>query len=272
MSLVLDKIFNLDCIEYMKTLPDECVDCIITSPPYSNQRIDTYGGVNECDYPEWLFSVCKEIFRILKPTGSFVLNIKEHVVNGCRSTYVLKTVLLLSELFMWNDTFIWNKENPFPTGCTKRCKDAFEYCYLFVKSKDYKFDSTKCLVPSTSKNLEAEKRRNGKKASSVTNGSGMSMHNRYASDMVRPSNVISLPTDNSNHEHPATFPLQLPKFFIKILTDVGDVVFDPFCGSGTTLVAAKQLKRHYIGTDVVSRYVDISEDRLRKTQVPLLIC
>lgn len=261
-DLKLNTVINADCLSYMKTMPSDCINVIITSPPYANQRINTYGGINSEDYVKWFIDIATEIYRILKPTGSFVLNIKEHTNNGRKDTYVLELILALSKIFIWNDTYIWNKTNPFPTGNKKRLKDGFEYCYLFTKTKDYKFNPNNVLIPSTSKYLESEKHRKNKGSHNVSNGSGMNMKNRYVSDMVRPSNVITLPTDTTNHKHPATFPIALPTFFIKLLSDENDVIYDPFCGSGTTLVASKQLNRHYIGTDIIKEYIDISEERL----------
>lgn len=260
----LDNIANEDCLKYMQSLPDNCIDAVITSPPYAEQRSNTYGGISADDYPEWMAEIGKEIFRILKPSGSFVLNIKENVTNGARSTYVLKTVLILSEIFIWSDTYIWNKSNPFPTGSKKRLKDGFEYCYLFTKTKNHKFNPNNVLIPSTSKWLESEKKRKNKGAHKVTNGSGMNMSSRCASDMVRPSNVLTLPIDSTNHKHPATFPVSLPLFFIKLLTDENDIIYDPFAGSGSTLVAAKQLNRHFIGSEIQSIYVDIANERLQR--------
>ena len=246
----IDKMICADCLAYMKTMPEESVDLVVTSPPYAQQRKKAYGGIDKNDFPLWFLNVSREIYRILKPTGSFVLNIKEHVENGRRSTYVLKTLLLLSEVFIWNDTYIWNKTNPFPTGSKRRLKDGFEYCFLFTKTKEYKFYPNNVLVKSTSKYLESEKRRKNSGSHDVNNGSGMNMSRRYVSDMVRPSNVISFPTDTTNHSHPATFPLALPDFFIRLLTEEGDLVYDPFAGSGTTLRAAENLGRHYLGTDI----------------------
>ena len=246
----------------MKSLPDNSIDVVISSPPYAEQRSDTYGGISEKDFPGWMAKIGEEIFRILKPSGSFVLNIKEHVRNGARSTYVLETVLVLSKRFIWSDTFIWYKTNPFPTGSKKRLKDGFEYCYLFTKTKNHKFNPNEVLVQSTSKWIESEKRRKNRGAHPVKNGSGMNMSTRYISDMVRPSNVITLAVDTSNHAHPAVFPIGLPSFFIKLLTDEGDTVYDPFAGSGTTLLAAKQLNRHYVGTEINADYIPIIQKRL----------
>lgn len=258
-----NKIICMDCIQYMKSIPDNEIDLVVTSPPYAQQR-KNYQGISENDFPDWFSTVGREIQRVLKPSGSFVLNIKEHVNNGVRSAYVLKTVLLLSEIMNWTDTYIWNKTNPFPTGSKKRLKDGFEYCYWFTKTNDYQFFPENVLVKSQSKWLESEKKRKNKGVHNVTNGSGMNMSKRISTDMVRPSNVLTLPVDTTNHQHPATFPLGLPEFFIKLMTKEGDIVYDPFAGSGTTLLAAKQLNRCYIGTEINTDYVKLTKNRLKE--------
>lgn len=258
----LDKVFNQDCLEYMKTLPDDCVDTIITSPPYAEQRTDTYGGIPESEYQEWFMGVAREIYRVLKPTGSFILNIKEHVNAGARSPYVYKLVLALSELFIWNDTFIWNKPNAFPSGNDKRLKDGFEYCYMFTKTKDYKFFPKNVLVRS--KSYESEIRRTNKGVHNTNNKSGMNMSVRVANEYVRPSNVLEINAGCYGSDHPAAFPVDLPLFFIKLLTEEEDLVYDPFAGSGTTLYAAKQLERHFIGTEIMPEYIPIIENRLNQ--------
>ncbi|MBQ9030137.1 MAG: site-specific DNA-methyltransferase [Oscillospiraceae bacterium] len=251
-----------DCAELLRLLPDASVDLVMTSPPYAERRKDTYGGIAEADYPEWIAGIAKEIHRVLKNSGSFVLNIKENVVDGRRSTYVLESVLRIAQIFRWTDTYVWVKPNPFPTGNRKRLKDGFEYCFWFTKSKGYKFFPEQVLVPSANKDLEAEKRRKNKGEHPVTNGSGMNMSRRVATDMVRPSNVLTLPVDSTNHEHPASFPVALPTFFIKAMTEEGDVVLDPFAGSGTTLFAAQQLGRDWIGFEIIPRYTEIAQERL----------
>ena len=92
----------------------------------------------------------------------------------------------------------------------------------------------------------------------------MNMSTRMANDMVRPSNVISIPVGGIHQLHPATFPLALPTFFIKAMTKPGDVVLDPFAGSGTTLQAAEQLGREWIGFEIVEDYVEICRERIGK--------
>lgn len=257
-----NQIILSDCIEYMKHLPMNSIDLVVTSPPYAKQRENTYGGITEKDYADWMYSIGKEIYRVLDSSGSFVLNIKENVIAGERSSYVMETVMNLSEIFHWADTYIWVKSNPFPTGSNKRLKDGFEYCYWFTKTKEYKFFPDNVLEKSKSRFLESEKKRKNKGKHYTSNQSGMNMEKRYISDYVRPSNVITFPSDTTNHEHPATFPIALPSFFIRLMTEENDIVFDPFMGSGTTMVACKKLNRQYLGCDIVEQYVEIAKKRV----------
>lgn len=254
-----------DCIELLRSIERESVDLIVTSPPYAERRKGQYEGVQASDYPEWMLNVVRESMQTLKETGSFVLNIKEHVTDGVRDTYVFETVLRIAREFRWVDTYIWAKKNPFPTGSKRRLKDAFEYCFHFAKTRNYKFNPNNALVPADSRFLESERRRMNKGVHNTNNGSGMNMSKRVSSsELVRPSNVILLPTDTSNHLHPATFPIGLPERFIKLMTDRGDVVLDPFVGSGTTGCAAISLGRSFIGFDISSEYCDMARTRIRK--------
>lgn len=246
----------------MDRLPFNSVDLIMTSPPYAEQRKQVYGGVGETEYVDWFYARAEKMYRILKPTGSFVLNIKEHVSAGVRSFYVWHLVEKLGGLFRFSDTYIWVKTNPFPTGNPRRLKDGFEYCFWFTKTPQYKFFPNNVLTPSTSVWLESEKRRKNMGEHNCTNGSGMNMNKRCSPDLVRPSNVITLPTDTTNHLHPAVFPTGLPRFFINLMTEPSDLVLDPFCGSGTTLLASSMLERKFIGMDIYPQYVEISRLRL----------
>ena len=101
-----------DCAEQLKKLPDDSVDLIVTSPPYADQRKTTYGGIAVNQYVEWFLPITKELLRVLKPTGTFILNIKEKVQNGERSTYVLELILeMRKQGWLWTEEFIWHKKN-----------------------------------------------------------------------------------------------------------------------------------------------------------------
>lgn len=262
----INQVHLMDCLDFLKSLPDDFVDLVVTSPPYALKRKDVYGGISEKEYPDWLFSVSVEIMRTLKPTGSLVMNIKEGCNNGCRQQYVLEYQLMMVKAYRWVETFIWHKTNPFPTGNKKRLKDGYEYCFQFCKTPDYKFFPDNCLQKSESIWQPLQKKRKNQGAFLMTNGSELHMSKRIDSEYVRPSNVITFASSCLNIDHPAVFPLNLPEFFIKLMTEEGDLVCDPLMGSGTTAIAACRLKRNFIGSESKFEYVQLTNKRLN-TQV-----
>lgn len=261
----LNTVIHGDCISTLAELCStggEFADLIIFSPPYAEQRKDTYGGIPEEDYPHWMFSIVCASMAILKPTGSLVINIKENVNNGVRSLYVLETTLILANEFRFVDEFIWNKTNPFPTGNKKRLKDGFERCLHFTKTADFQFFPDSVSAKSTSKWAGDNERRKNKGAHHTNNGSGMNMSKRITGDSVRPSNVFNMPASSLNIGHPAVYPIGLPEFFIRLMTKEGDVVVDPFLGSGTTALAALKLGRRFLGIERNEEYVRLAEARI----------
>ncbi len=261
----LNQIIQGDCLSVLPKLFEEAgefADLMVTSPPYAQQREDSYGGIPEADYPDWMVSIVRAGMKILKPSGSLICNIKEHATKGVRSTYVLETVLRLAKEFRWVDEFIWHKTNPFPTGSKCRLKDGFERCLHFAKSADYQFFPDAVRTKSVSKWAGTNERRKNKGAFSTTNGSQMSMSRRVTGDLVRPSNVLTMASSCINIGHPATFPVELPEFFIRLMTKEGDVVLDPFVGSGTTALAAQRLGRSFLGIEMSGEYVALARSRI----------
>lgn len=259
-------LINDDCLIAMKTIGDGEIDAWITSPPYAKQR--DYNGAESGDYINFVSPIFKEALRTLSDDGSIFWNIKEHCKDGQRDLYVLKMILHFVEDLgaRYVDEFIWVKTNPFPTGSKTRLKDGYERVLHFTKSKNHKFFPSNVMIKSESKWLEGEKRRKNKGEHNVSNGSGMNMSKRIASDMVRPSNVITGTTSNENIGHPAVFPLYLPEFFINLSTNEGDVVGDMFMGSGTTGMAARNLKRNFVGMEMDNGYFKIAQDRINPRQ------
>lgn len=256
-----------DCLEEISKLPDNCVDLIITSPPYADQRKDTYGGISPDKYVEWFTPRAKEFFRVLKPTGSFILNIKERVINGERSTYVLDLIKNLRAAgWLWTEEYIWCKKNCYPGKWPNRFRDAWERLLHFTKQKDFKMYQDAVRVPmgdwkhSRLKNLsKTDKIRNESKSLS---GFGKNISNWIDRDFAYPTNVLNLATECGYKKHSATFPEALPDWFIRLFTEKGDVVLDPFAGSGTTLVAAQKLGRKGIGIEIMPDYEQIIKERL----------
>lgn len=256
-----------DCREVLKTLPSSSVDLIVTSPPYADQRRSTYGGITPDNYVQWFLPISAELFRILKPSGSFILNIKEKVVDGERHIYVLDLILALRKQgWLWTEEYIWHKRNCYPGKWPNRFRDAWERCLHFTKEKQFAMYQESVMVPtgdwakSRLKNLsETDKRRDNSK---VDSGFGKKISNWIGREMAYPTNVLHFATECNNKKHSATFPLELPNWFIRLFTKPGDVVLDPFLGSGTTAVAAKRVGRRYIGIEVVSEYVKLAQEFL----------
>ncbi len=132
------RIFESDCLNILRWLPSDCVDLIVTSPPYADQRKHTYGGVHPDKYVEWFLPIASELKRVLKKEGSFILNIKERVVDGERHTYVLELILALRKQgWLWTEEYIWHKRNSYPGKWPNRFRDAWERCLHFTKDKHF---------------------------------------------------------------------------------------------------------------------------------------
>lgn len=261
-----------DCEELLRYFPDDCVDLIFTSPPYADCRKNTYGGVHPDNYVEWFLPKTEQFLRVLKPSGTFVLNIKEKAVKGQRHTFVIELILRMKEQgWLWTEEFVWHKKNCYPGKWPNRFRDAWERCLQFNKHKKFNMYQEAVMVPTGDwaktrlKNLSStDKRRDESK---VNSGFGKNISNWLGRDMAYPTNVLYLATECGNRNHSATFPLALPEWFIKLFTEKHDLVLDPFVGSGTTAIAAKELERSYIGIDCNREYCDISKARLKQVVV-----
>lgn len=260
-----NQILHGDCLSSFLHIADDSVDLIVTSPPYADKRTNVYGSIKADQYVEWFIPRAKEFYRVLKTTGSFVLNIKEAAVDGVRQTHVVNLHLaLMANGWRWVEEYIWVKTNPFPTGSERRLKDGFERIFHFTKTKDFLFFPNLMKVKSISPWIEANRKRKNKGAFSTTNRSGLVMNSRITDDMVRPSTVLTFPSSCINIDHPAVFPRDLPAFFIKLMTKPGGLVIDPFNGSGTSTLAAQELGRDFIGMDTQPEYCELARKRLQE--------
>lgn len=265
----INKITCGDCEEVLKTFPDNCVDLIITSPPYADKRKNTYGGIHPDKYVEWFLPKSEQFLRVLKPSGTFVLNIKEKAVNGERHTYVIELILEMKKQgWLWTEEFIWHKRNCYPGKWPNRFRDAWERCLQFNKEKKFDMYQEKVMVPmggwakTRLKKLSVtDKKRDESK---VKSGFGKNISNWIGKEMAYPTNVLHLATECSNKNHSATFPLALPQWFIKLFTKENNIVLDPFIGSGSTAIAAISLGRRYVGIDKDSNYCELAEKEIEK--------
>lgn len=270
----LDKIIAGDCEQVLKDLPSDSIDLIFTSPPYADQRKHTYGGVRPDEYVAWFLPKAAEFLRVLKPTGTFVLNIKERVVDGERHTYVIELILeMRKQGWLWTEEFMWHKKNSYPGKWPNRFRDNWERLIQFNKTKKFNMFQEAVMVPvgdwakdRLARLSDTDKVRDESKVSS---GFGKNVSNWVGRELVYPTNVIHMATECSNRNHSAAFPLELPKWFIKLFTQPGDVVLDPFVGSGTTAIAAIQLGRRYCGIDLNPEYVEMSRKGVIETPLRL---
>lgn len=284
----LNKIYKGDCVILLadKTLfPDKSVNLIITSPPYADKRKNSYGGTHPDKYVEWFLPISKELYRLLKDDGSFILNIKEHPKNGERGTYVLELILALKKQgWYWIEEYCWYKKNSFPGKWPNRFRDSWERCFHFTKDKKFKMYQDAVKVPigdwaskrfkSMSENdfvryVSKNNSHIGRNVSNWLNKKKVYPHNVLVFEeehRLYASNVVESATDHSNKSHSAIFPIELPSWFIRLFSKEGDLVLDPFMGSGSTAVAALLFKRNYLGTELKPEYVKEAKSNIREIE------
>lgn len=256
-----------DCLDILRNYDDNSIDLIVTSPPYADQRRGTYGGIHPDKYVDWFLPISNELLRVLKPTGTFILNIKEKTVNGERHTYVMELIMnMRKQGWLWTEEFIWHKKNCFPGKWPNRFRDAWERLLQFNKQNKFNMYQEAVMVPMGDwakvrlKNLsDTDMKRDNSK---VGSGFGKNVSKWIGREMAYPTNVLSMATETSNKQHSAVFPKELPSWFIRLFTKEGDVVLDPFLGSGTTSVVAISLDRNSIGIEIKKEYYDLAIENI----------
>lgn len=246
--------------ENMWEIPDGSIDLMVTSPPYNininygnkwsgRKIISTKGAKYDDNMPEEIYRnmlklTLSETFRVLKPQGSVFLNMKSRYIKG-RLLPPFWVLDYLDSLFLKN-IIIWNFD--WGGSTNKRFSSRYEYIFFLTKDmKEWKFNLEDIKVPSVNYRPD-----------------------RYKTQYKNPSDVWRIPLVSGNSPerttHPAQYPEKLIERIIKVATNPGDVVLDPYMGSGTTAVVAKKLKRHYIGYEVTSDYIDIAQTRLNNLE------
>ena len=144
----IDSVIHGDCEHALRGVPDDSIDLIFTSPPYADQRRRTYGGIRPDDYVEWFLPKADEFYRVLKPSGTFVLNIKERVVNAERHTYVIELILEMRKRgWLWTEEFMWHKKNSYPGKWPNRFRDNWERLIQFNKERKFNMYQEAVMVP-----------------------------------------------------------------------------------------------------------------------------
>lgn len=270
-SCLKTEVYWGDSREVLKSFPSGCFNLIVTSPPYADARSDHYDSISPDQYVNFLLSFHEQFWRVLADDGSFVLNIKDKVVDGVRHRYVWHTIEALSQRG-WRcvDDYIWIKPNAMPGFWRNRLRDEWEYCFHLTKQKQFAMyqDSVKKPIGGwTEKRLANLTGKSTDRHNSENNsGFGRDLRNWVNKDMVAPGNTIRVPLVGKNMGHPAVFPVGVPEFFIKLFTKPGDRVLDPFAGSGSTGIAAENLDRNVVLIDTKEEYIASTENRLNKTK------
>jgi DNA modification methylase len=277
----LGRAFWGDSLSFLKTMDSECVDLMITSPPFALQRQKSYGNKEQTEYVDWLLQFGKEIFRILKPTGSFVLDIGGSYQKNrpVRSLYNYRILLQFCDDlgFRLAEEFFWFNPAKLPSPIEWvnkrkiRAKDAVNTIWWFSKTDNPKADVKNVLTPYSDR-MKTLLENPDRFYSPAKRPSGHDISKNFSNSNggAIPSNLLQIPNTESNSKyirhckqfdikpHPARFPVKLPLFFIKFLTDPGDVVCDIFAGSNTTGEAAESLDRKWISCDNDRTYVESS--------------
>ena len=273
-----------DSREMLGQLPDESVDLIVTSPPFALLRQKTYGNKAQHEYVSWLCEFGQAALHTLKDTGSFVLDLGGAYCKGrpVRSLYNYRVLIRLCDEQGWNlaEEFFWFNPAKLPSPIEWvnkrkiRAKDAVNTVWWLSKTDFPKADVSRVLVPYSDR-MKRLLQNSDKYYTPEKRPSGHSISNRFANDRggAIPPNLLQIPNTESNSQylryckmvgakgHPARFPQKLPEFFIKFLTDTGDIVLDIFAGSNTTGAAAEALGRRWIAFELEREYLATSAFR-----------
>lgn len=273
-----------DALNLLRCLPDEAVDLVITSPPFALQRQKAYGNRDESEYVDWLLPFTLEVKRVLKDTGSFVLDLGGAYRKGrpVRSLYNYRLLLRLCDEQGWNlaEEFFWFNPARLPSPIEWvnkrkiRAKDAVNTIWWLSKIDFPKADISQVLVPYSDR-MKLLLQNGDKYYSPKKRPSGHDIGKRFTEDKggAIPPNLLQIPNTESNSQylrwcqvvgvsgHPARFPQRLPEFFIQFLTDVGDIVLDIFAGSNTSGAAAERLGRKWSAFEIEQEYLATSAFR-----------
>ena len=256
-NLELNKIYNMDCVEGMKMLPDESIDLTVTSPPYDNLR--TYNGF------EWDFeATARELYRVTADGGVVVWIVADATIKGSETGTSFRQALWFMDCgFNLHDTMIFAKNNPMPNAQSKRYSQTFEYMFVFSKGVPKTFN------PIMERSKYAGQYTFGKPSNWNKEGVLTSKGKRKINDFKKKANIFYYTVGSltsGNGKHPAVFPEQLAQDHILSWSNEGDIVLDCFMGSGTTAKMAMLNNRNYIGFEISKEYCEIAEQRITNSK------
>jgi DNA modification methylase len=257
-----------DCFQLIKTLPDNSIDLVITSPPYADLK--TYGdfkGIPADDYVEWILPLIHQLYRVLKPTGSFILNINDKVENRFRHPFVFDLISRIHRdtKFKMFERLFWNKMKGSPSQ--KRFGDRVEFVFWFVKSNDFVFNIDAMRTPYSPASL---KRMSApiKSRFNREGEQGKTKEWKAHPQGALPSTLVNISSETKRiaDTHIAVFPESLVEYFVLGSTNPDALVLDPFLGTGTTAVVCKAHTRRCVGFELNTDYLAVAKARLSKTE------
>lgn len=247
--LPVDSIVCGDNVATMSTFPDACIDLVVTSPPYDNLR--TYGGHS------WDFEgVAQQLWRVIKPGGVVVWVVADATVNGSETGTSFRQALRFMEIgFRLHDTMIWHKTNAMPLN-DPRYEPAFEFMFVLCKERLAAWN------PIRERSLLAGKMSGGTQIEADGTRHAKNGNGRVVNATKVKQNIWPFCVGGTSGNHPAIFPEALARDHILSWSNEGDLVLDPFNGSGTTTKMARAMGRRFIGIDVNESYCEIARKRL----------
>lgn len=278
-----------DSLELLAAMPPESVDLIVTSPPFALLRQKSYGNESQDTYVDWLLEFGRLALPVLKPTGSFVIDLGGSYQRGLpvRSLHQYRLLLrFCDELgYMLAEEFFWHNPSKLPSPIEWvnkrkiRAKDTVNTLWWFSKTAWPQANVSEVLTEYSGR-MKKLLEDSEKFYSPALRPSGHDVSKSFDRDNggAIPSNLLSIPNTESNSRylryckavgvkgHPARFPARLPEFFIKFLTRPGDVVLDIFAGSNTTGEAAERLGRQWLAFDLDPEYVAASAFRFASSE------
>ncbi len=263
-ELPINQIICGDCVEVMKSWPDECIDLTVTSPPYDDLR----------DYRGYTFdfeSIARELYRVTKPGGVVVWVVGDATINGSETGTSFRQALYFKDVcgFNLHDTMIYKKHAPYPPNV--RYWQCFEYMFVFSKGEPKTFNPLMQMKKCIEKNPDRTRTYRQKDGSLKTlNENAIKRFKRAAQNNYRiadniweiQAGSITSAKDKHAYKHPAIFPEKLAQDHIISWSNPGDIVLDPMCGSGTTCKMALKLGRRFIGIDISEEYCEIARKRV----------
>jgi site-specific DNA-methyltransferase (cytosine-N4-specific) len=262
----------------LRKLPDNSVALVLTSPPFALRRRKAYGNVDASEYVEWFWPFAAEIHRVLDAEGSFVFDLGgAWNRGGTRSLYQYELILRLSKIFHIAQEIYWYNPSKLPTPAEwvtirrTRVKDAVNTLWWLSKTEMPRADNRRVLRPYSRSMRRLL--RDGYQTAKRPSQHDIGPHFRRDNGGAIPPNLLQVPNTRSSDEyfrrcraaglpiHPARFPAPVPEFFIRFLTEPGQLVLDPFAGSNMTGHVAEQLERRWLSIEIRSDYVAGSQLR-----------